>query len=484
MSKITVDQAYKTGQERAIASIQKANSHRICDSYMQVVDSENLHEKGVVASLLNNFSQIMDSDLGVKVTNSADFGPYVMEVWPLVTAWYPEFPLKDLISVQDMDKPLAYMFFSALKTGTSKGNTVAGEVVETATGSRTIRGKYPTGEIFGETINGSEIEKGEGKQAFMLAYYPLNISAIPGYLEKVKLTVTTASGDKNYTPLNVIGNEIQLTENGTTASGITIDIQSGLVTVNNTTEITKVVANYVWNIDLANPDNVQRVTEEVEMVPMEATPRALMLEWTLFSEYLKKSQFGQDIRQDNTKRILSLLFQYQLRYILDEMYDYAAGGTVDVNIPGSSSLSVDVKAQQVMQALKEVANTIEINSGRIEGNRIVCGKNFKAFVESLPNTWFTPTANANNYGFSSPREIGTFGTFKVYYDPSRAANEAFMTYKGDEWYDAAYYLGEYMPIVPTEAIALGVTVRSSFVSMEAYKFHKKNCVVKLNVINA
>ena len=59
--------------------------------------------------------------------------------------------------------------------------------------------------------------------------------------------------------------------------------------------------------------------------------------------------------------------------------------------------------------------------------------------------------------------------------------EAFMTYRGDEWYDASYYLGIYMPMVPTDAIALGVTVRESFVSMEAHKYHKPTCVVPFTV---
>lgn len=102
----------------------------------------------------------------------------------------------------------------------------------------------------------------------------------------------------------------------------------------------------------------------------------------------------------------------------------------------------------------------------------------------MPSTIFKISPDATDYGFSSPRCIGEFGTFKVYYDPVRGADEAFMTYRGSEFYDAAYYLGEYMPCVPTDAIALGVTVRSSFVSMEAYRYDKPTCVIKLQFVNA
>lgn len=459
-------------------------NHKVADKFYKVADSacSTMQEKSVCAGLINNFAKIMDSDLGQALTASKDFGPYVMEVWPLVTAWYPDFPLKDLISVQDMDKPLAYLFFSLLRTGSTKGDTNVGDVVETATGMRTIRGKYPTGEIVGEAIKDNEIKTGVGA---LLAYAPLNVATIPGYLEKTLVKI----GSDTYNAVSVAGGKVLFQKAGAdvTTAVLTIDVQTGLVSgsaveaVKGSAGTTALTVNYVWNIDYATTENIQTVKEQVELRPIEATPRAIMLEWTLFSEYLKKSQFGQDIREDNTKRILNLLYQYQVRYILDEMYDYATGNSgtaTTISLAVANNYSLEVQVTNVLKQLKAVANAIEIASGRMEGNRLVVGQNFKAWVESLPNTYFQPTKNDAS-AFSGPREIGKLSTFTVYYDPFRGADEGFMTYRGTEWYDAAYYLGEYMPIVPTDAIALGVTVRSSFVAMEAYKFDKKSCVFKL-----
>ncbi len=498
MTRITADLAFKHGQESAIKSISAIRKHKIADSFFKFVEGEqkeaSMHERGVSAGLLNNFAKIMDSEEGQALTNSSDFGPYVMEVWPLVTAWYVDFPLKELISVQDMDKPLAYLFFSVLKAGTSKSPTVAGDVVETATGSRKIHGSYPTGEIYGEQIAASELDfdATEKTTRALLAYAPLNVSSIPGYLKKIKITVSRAAGDADYVALNVIGDEIKLalTTTPNTDSGATLNIQTGLLTIPEdsaatVTTVTGIVANYVWNIDLGKEENLPKVKEQVEKRALEAVPRALMLEWTIFSEYLKKSQFGQDIRTDNTKRILSLIYQFQTRYVLDDMWTYATGNDgqrLTVNIDSSTGVSLEVINSRVQRQLKEIANRIEIESGRIEGNRIVTGRNFKAYLESLPNTMFKPDSQAQNYGFSTPRKIGTYGTFEVYYDPARDADEAMMTYRGSEWYDACYYLGEYMPIVPTDAIALGVTVRSSFCSMEAYCYDKPSCVLKLKFV--
>jgi hypothetical protein len=268
-------------------------------------------------------------------------------------------------------------------------------------------------------------------------------------------------------PYAVVGNEIQLgTKAGsvvTPVTGTKLDITTGLFTFKEAgsateTTVDNLVVNYVWNLDYANEDNIPVVRENITKAQMEAVPRALGFEWTLFAEYLKKSQFGSDVRVENTKRILNLLYQFQVRYILDELYDYAEGTPGSIEIPGGDSISVEVKAQVVAQELKGMANQIELASGRYEGNRIVAGKNLKSFFESLPNTYFTPTKG--NEGFSSAREIGTFQGFKVYYDPIRQADEAFMTYRGVEWYDAVYYLGVFMPIVPTDAVTLGVKVRS------------------------
>lgn len=489
--RVSISDSAKKNQERFVTNLTSLRKNSLASKYYRVADDacSTMAEKSVCAGIMNNWQKILDSDLGQALTTSQDFGPYVMEIWPLVTAWYPDFPLKDLISVQDMDKPLAYMFFSLLRTGTNKADTVVGDVVETATGMRTIRGKYPTGEIVGETILDTDIKAGTGA---LLAYAPLNVATIPGYLDKTIVKI----GDDTYQAVNVVNGVISFQKAGAdvTAAELSLDVQTGLLSgtvidalaANTGAAVASV--NYVWNLDYAKTDNIQTIKEQVELRPMEATPRALMLEWTLFSEYLKKSQFGQDIREDNTKRVLNLLYQYQVRYILDELYDYAAGTAVKVNgttitpttnisLTVQNNYSLEVQVANVMKQLKVVGNAIEIASGRMEGNRIVCGQNFKAWLESLPSTYFTP--KKEDSAFSGPREIGTFGTYTVYYDPYRGADEGFMTYRGSEFYDAAYYLGEYMPIVPTDAIALGVTVRSSFVSMEAYRFDKKSCVYKL-----
>lgn len=474
-------------QHKIADSITRCSSGKKSKSFydLAIADStaklDSMSDKSVVAGLLSNFQAVMDSELGQQLTTSANYGPYVMELWPVVTAWYPDFPLRDLISVQDMDKPLAYLIFSRLLTGNDKAPTVVGEEVETPLGKRKIRGHYPTGEIFGEEIPAAQMENDGENTIALLHYSPLNVNA--NYLEKYRLVVTGGDAAGTYKAVSAVGDFITFANvetPQTVSNKVKIDLTTGAIYVaESTKQVTKVTANYVWNLDYAKDENIPTVKEDMELVTMEAVPRAIGMKWTIFSEYLKKSQFGTDIREENTKRVLNLLYQFQVRYILDELYDYSEGGTGTITIPGSTTMSVEVKSQEVTRQLKAYANDIENASGRMEGNRIVCGKNFKIFVESLPSTLFKPEPVPT--GFSGPRHIGDYGTFKVYYDPFRADTEAMMTYRGSEWYDAVYYLGSFMPIVPTDAIALGVNVREAFCSMEAYKYHKKNCVKKLTI---
>lgn len=499
-------------------------AHRIADSYMQCVETDSTNDvraMGFAAQMLNNFAERHGSyDKAMRAfgrikddaeaadpisqsvpyanTHTSNFGPWIMDVFPLIVAWYPEFPLKDLISVQEMEKPLAWMFFSTLKTGTNKADTVLGEVVETALGMRTLKARYVTGEIVGEAIVPSQLtfDATAGSTQALLAYNPINLAS--DYKDKLLLEITTGGteeGDEvtggtvtKYVYANESRGIISFYEFNTTeiAEGLTLDLNTGLITVpeeGDTRTVNKIVANYVWNLDYATTENLPRVKEDVEKVEMVAKERALMMEWTLFSEYLKKTQFGQDIQQDNLRRCLDLMYQYQVKYILDEMYTYAKGNDgvpLDIIIPANSTYSVDVKVQMVLESLNNVANLIEKASGRMSGNRIVVGRAFKAFLESLPNTYYTQEST-NDKAFSSPRKIGKIGAFDIYFNPFYENDgEGFMTYRGSEFYDAAYYMGMYMPLTTTDTVVLGVSAKQSFVSMEAYKYHKPQCVFKLN----
>ena len=516
LNRLTKNEAIKEGQNRvcdAISAVSKKPASRTY--YDSIANDLDFNSKGIVSQLLVNTENVLHdhgriSDSGVptqrggRLQDSAlitqeNYGPYVMELFPLVTAWYPEFPLKDLITVQTMNQPLGYLFFSELKVGTTKGDQKAGDIVETPLGKRNIKATYPTGEVYQEEILGT-VGAGDTSAQDVLAYFPLKyVNSGKDWLSKYKVVLTPDTSNPTTTYLltgaTLNGTTITFTAKG--GYNAEIDTTTGAITFTGFSggESFKALCNYVFQEDYANGDQMQTVVEEITKQVMEAQPRALAMEWSVFSEYLKKTQFGQDIREDNTKRMLDLLYQYQVRYILDDLeqnystasessYDIAHTEGIDtVAVVTTGTYSLDVVASKLTRDLKKLANVIEKVSGRMEGNRIVCGTNLKTFLESLPNTFFTPTPDANTgkYGFSAPREIGTFGTFKIYYDPTVGNTEAWMTYRGEEWYDSSYIMGEYLPVIPSDCVNIQVQVKSAFYSMEAYYFQKPQCVLPFTV---
>lgn len=451
-----------------------------------------LAEQGIEAQILQNFKntvmdKVADSAEGVtrgqNVTTMADFGPYVPEVLPIIMAWYPEFPLKDLVSVQSLTQDLAYIITSELITGTNKAPTIVGQVVETPMGQRQINGYYPTGVVMGEQIPGNQLQIENGLLVGAVNYYALKTSG--DYIDKFKLTVNINGTKTVYRASGVVGGELFLKDAETDAvvENAKWDIETGgfyLPTTETATDNISIVANYVWNLDYAVDENIPTVKEHLTRTEMRAEPRVLAMKWTIFAEALKKSQFKKDIRLENTKRALDLLYQYQVRYVLDDMYENATGAEATISIPEAGIYNIEVASQRVTAQLKAQATNIEYASGRMEGNRLVVGRNFKNWLESLPNTLFKPVAAPD--GFSSPREIGTYGSFKVYFDPRRGDDEGFMSYRGSQWYDSTYYIGMFLPMVPTDALAINVTVRQAFASMEAYRFDKPSCVIPLKFV--
>jgi len=484
----------KIADSQHVKSMEAASHHKTAGKYYQFITdstkegSMNLSvaERGITAGILNNMSQICDSAKGLEFIKTGNYAPFIPELWPIVVAWYPEFPLKDLISVQDMDKPLAWVYYSKLRVGRTKGNQLLGDVVETALGARKLRGSYPTGEVVGEEIPAEQFEFDTDHISTLTAYNPIIVNNTESIAALDKIRVELFKSEASQLVLRAASATATTIQLGTVSggevtplSGATLDIESGLLTIPSAAEDTydKILINYIWDIETATQVNIPKVVEDVEQHSLEAQPRALSMEWTIFSEYVKRSQFGTDIRTDVTKRVLNLLYQYQTRYILDDMYYNATSTDVNAIVAdGRTAHDLKVMDRNVAAQFKAVASQIEKISGRIEGNRIVCGVDFKNYLETLPAEMFKPAAP--DKAWLGPREIGEYRTWKVYYDPELAHNEWWMTYRGTEWYDAAYYLGEYMPVVPTDMTTYGVRVTTAFCSMEAYWYHKKDCVLK------
>lgn len=501
--------------ERAQVNITKMVLNRVVDSMEKLasnkkdthrglwkaIDSENLsfEDKGISAGIVNSFSRVIDSEEGRMFMQTSNYGPFLPQMLPVITAWYPEFPLRELISVQDMEQALAYIVTSKLLAATSKSSTVQGDQVETPTGPRTIHGNYPSGEVFGEVLlAGIDLEVDNSVTPAIhtvgaLYYNPLLSTDFAvqtlglSTVHDLGSGVTLAVNDWVLQPI-VNG---KITFISATLSGVSAEIMmaSGIITFSATNLISASV-NYLWDIESATDKTIPSVIEDMQKVDLIAQPRVIAVKWTVFSEVLRKTQFGVDIRTSTTKRCLDLMYQFQVRYILDmlwwkrQMTDSSGNPTDMVITIPNTILDLNLKAQVFIQSLNEVSNNIMMKTGRIEGNRLVVGTYLKGFLESLPNTFFQRWQAEKDYGFNGPRKIGSLvdGRYLVYFDDKLPADRGFMTYRGNEWYDAAFYMGVFLPVVPTDAVNINIDVRQAFVEMTAYRYDKPQAVVGLTFV--
>lgn len=471
----------KQFQMKVADSIERVNNSSIVDFFNTAKDAlPSVEDQGVQAGIMNNFKKITDSAEARDFITTSNFGPFLPELWPIITAWYPEFPLKDLVSVQDMEQPLSYIITSELLAGTDKADTVMGDKVETPTGLRTIRGRYPTGEIFEERLEGDGILQDGTSIVAALAFYPLLQDS--DSLASTQIQVYNSSDVLQATivPSNVAAGKLNLIDADTQAAAGDIELSTGIMTLTGWATFTGyVLASYVWNIEFANDNNIPTLIEDMKMVPIQAKPQVLAMKWSIFSEYVKKKQFGVDIRTQTTKRVLDLLYHYQVRYILDKLWTGSTGGTQTITWNVSTTIDVGSRIQDLLKQLNTVSHIVQANTGRIEGNVLVVGNNAKALFESLPDIYYKPEAPGKDYGFNGPRKIGSLGRFTVFYDDKLASNAGFMTYRGTEWYDAAAYYGVFLPIAPTDLINIYIHIKQAFVTMTAFRLDKPNAIVKL-----
>lgn len=469
----------KKFQKRISDSLDRINESAVARLFEATkTDLTRVEDQGIQAGIMNNWRKIADSSEANGFIKTSNFGPFLPELWPIITAWYPEFPLKELVSVQDMEQDLAYIVTSELLVGTNKSNSFVGDKVETPTGSRSLKGRYPTGEIFDEELSGDDLLQEGSDVVAALAFYPLLQDAESLASTQIKVNATDPQNSKVLTAGIVSSGKLTLLNSGVAEGNI--ELSTGVLTLDNltATDLANVKASYVWNIEYANDENIPSVVEDMKMTPMTAKPQVLAMKWTIFSEFVKKKQFGIDVRTQTTKRVLDLLYQYQVRYILDKLWNGATGGNETITWD-TSIVDLHGRVQNFVQQLNNVSHTIQTNTGRIEGNCLVVGNNAKSLFESLPDTVYKQEAPGKDYGFNGPRKIGKLGRYIVFYDDKLALDAGFMTYRGTEWYDAAAYYGVFLPIAPTDLININIHMKQAFVTMTAFRLDKPSAVVKL-----
>jgi hypothetical protein len=119
---------------------------------------------------------------------------------------------------------------------------------------------------------------------------------------------------------------------------------------------------------------------------------------------------------------------------------------------------------------------IRTNVGRGNGNKIVSGDNLLNFLRILSPDVFVRAEKPIGDG---PYFAGTLnGDYDIYYNPDYAATEFIMTYKGQSWWEAPYYVGTYLPLMSSQYLLYpDFHGEQGYLAMDAYSFEYPTMVV-------
>jgi hypothetical protein len=103
------------------------------------------------------------------------------------------------------------------------------------------------------------------------------------------------------------------------------------------------------------------------------------------------------------------------------------------------------------------------------------------FLKVLPQTEFVRAERPSGDG---PYFAGTLNSdFDVYFNPDLGDSDFFMTYKGQSWWEAPYYIGSYLPLMKSDYLLYpDMHGEQGYLGLEAYSLEYPNMVVKGTVV--
>lgn len=391
-------------------------------------------KKVQLSVMLENVNNAIQAYANRKVLESAgtfqvNDVPAKNQYLALTSAVMPTLVADNVASLQAMKQKASICYYMGYIYGDNRGRINAGDTISSVfqVGPDSEKfadsTKYASEEITGEsTIAGTSIKT---------AWAPVRPGTVSIDLDGTGTTIVTDNGD------------------GTLSDGGTIDYSTGNITLTAATTIDGIV-NYSQDLEFA-PASLPRVGAQLQEIVMNAKPKALKTEFSLFGAFDLMQTQNVDIQ-----KILSNLAVDELRAEIDgEILNDIM--TVDANAAaGSSTWNMEVPFGVTKKdhyasfyiELVRAAALIKQRTRKYQGNRVIAGFNASVVIRTLDN--FKAASSYNNVG---PSVMGNIDKdFTVLYNPYANEDSYVVLYKGENPYDTAYVYGTYMPIVSSQFI--------------------------------
>jgi hypothetical protein len=407
-------------------------------------------------------------------TFSETVGPYKKHAYNIISAMYTTLEIRDIISIQPLLQKRGAIYKMIYEFASNKGSIREGDTMFSPD-SAGKRSRYYSSQI----IDGEPVVftfDTTDSQA-ILEYFPIIKP------EKISIVVTGGAAAGTYTYLNAV-NGIYNLQKGSVATAVgTLNPINGLLTLLavDATGATSTVATYNWNSEkFSNNSQIPRVTIGVTEQEVTAERRNLMIDTMLDVSYDFETQFGQALNSQLETTVIQYLQNEFAFRILGEMYDGSTGNggtTFTFSTTPSFGTTLQDHAQQLYKMLAEMSSKIRKNVGRGWGNKIVCGDNMLNFLKVLSADEFVRAPKPKGDG---PYYAGNInGDYDVYYNPDIPATGFMMLYKGETWWDAAYYVGTYLPLMNSQFLLYpDMHGEQGYIAMDSFSYEYPQMVVK------
>lgn len=396
------------------------------------------------------FENIQKGNLFEGYTQTTNVGNFKRDAFNITSLAIQNTILPELVSVQPMSTAAQLLPLLELRYGTDKGEVKAGDLVLDSTGNGKTNKFYDSKVISNQAFP-------DGAQNYLAPFTPIDAGTV--VVVKSDGTKITDNGDGTLSDsgtVNYATGEVRL--NATAGTGAKISY-----TYNNS-----IVPNYLYpELDGHGKQQVGDVTLGINPVLIEAEEHKLRAVYALTAAYRINKEYGVNMPLEFEKQVANEMNKERERYVMSDIFTQAAGGNSIVwsstPRPGVSDAEhVESLPIQINLAAAEIYNR---TNGNLTPNFIVAGANVIAYL-AKSKSFSANEAPKNGGSFLA----GTLGTLKVYQTPAIGTDDFFLGAIGNEFWQAGYVVGDYMPITYTTPVTLGdYTTQQGWVSIYGKK---------------
>ena len=395
------------------------------------------------------FENIQKGSLYEAYTQTTNVGNFKRDAFNIVSLAIQNTILPELVSVQPMSTAAQLLPILEFRYGTDKGATKAGDLALDATGMGKTDPEYDSKVVSNQPLAAAA--------NYLAPFTPIDAGTV-----KIVLANGTVITDDGAGALSDGGTINYQTGEIVPASAF-VDGDKISYTYNNA-----IVPNYLYpELDGHNTQQVGDVTIGINPVLIEAEEHKIRAVYALTAAYRINKEYGVNMPLEFEKQVANEINKEKERIVMADIFAGAAGGNAVVwsatPRPGVSDAEHAESLQIAINLAR--ASVYTRTGGNLNVNYIVAGANVVAYMQKCVN--FKGNEQPKNGGSFL---AGTLGDLKVYQTPALGANDFFMGAIGNDFWQAGYVVGDYMPVTYTAPVTLAdYTTQQGWVSIYGKK---------------